>query len=77
MAQVDQKVFTEGCIKRLIDSIDEHLDQETRIALMESCGRACARSGPVHVARQHQGNLDGWLDTLRKWHGGEEYVQRD
>ncbi len=77
MAQIDQKAFTEGWIKHLMDSIDEHLDEETRIVLMESCGRACARSGPVHVARECQGDLGRWMATLRKWHGGEEYVQQD
>ena len=51
MAQIDQKAFTEGRIKHLMDSIDEHLDEETRIVLMESCGRACARSGPARRSR--------------------------
>jgi predicted hydrocarbon binding protein len=77
MAQIDRKAFTEGWIKHLMDSMDEHLDEETKIELMESCGRACARGGPVHMARECQGDLDRWLATLRKWHGGEEYVQQD
>jgi len=77
MAQLDQKAFTEGWIKHLVDSIDEHLDDELKIELMESCGRACARDGPVHVANECQGNLGRWLATLRKWHGGQEYVQQD
>ena len=77
MAQIDQKAFTEGWIKHLLDSMDEHLNEESKIVLMESCGRACARGGPVRVARECQGNLDLWLATLRKWHGGEEYVQQE
>jgi predicted hydrocarbon binding protein len=77
MAQIDQKAFTERWIKHLVDSMDEHLDEKTRMVVMESCGRACARTGPVHVARECQGDLDRWLATLRKWHGGEEYVQQD
>ena len=77
MAQIDQEAFTEGWIKRLVEGMDEHLDEGTKMALMESCGRACARSGPVHVARECQGKLDRWLATLRKWHGGDEYVQQD
>ncbi|MDH4209773.1 MAG: DUF6144 family protein, partial [Anaerolineae bacterium] len=75
--QIDHKEFTHRWVKNLIDSIDAHLDEETKIRLMESCGRACARGGPVHVAKACQGNLDNWLAILRKWHGGEEYVQRD
>ena len=77
MAQIDQKAFTEGWIVHLMDSMEEHLDEETRAKVLESCGRACARSGPVHVARECQGDLDRWLATLRKWHGGEEHIQQD
>jgi predicted hydrocarbon binding protein len=77
MTQIDQKEFTQRWVKNLIESIDAHLDEETKIRLMESCGRACAREGPARVAKECQGNLDDWLATLAKWHGGEECVQRD
>ena len=60
-----------------MESIDTLLDEETRVALMESCGRACARMGPARMARGCQGDLNRWLTTLARWHGGEEYVQRD
>ena len=70
MAQIDRKTSTEGWIRHIVGSIDEHLDEETKVKMMVSCGQACARSGPVHVAREFQGNLGRWLATLRKWRGG-------
>jgi hypothetical protein len=51
MAQIDRKTFTEGWIRHIVGSIDEHLDEETKVKVMVSCGRACAHSGPVHIAR--------------------------
>ena len=68
MTQIDQKDFTQRWVKNLIESIDVHLDEETKIRLMESCGRACAREGPARVAKECQGNLDDWVATLGKWH---------
>ena len=74
---MEHKEFTKKWIKNLMENMDAHLDERTKVELMESCGRACARSGPVHVARECRGNLDRWLATLREWHGGEEHVQQD
>ena len=75
--EVDYKEFAQTWVKNLIESMDVHLDEGTRMRVMESCGRACARRGPASVAEEHRGDLDGWLATLAKWHGGKEYVQRD
>lgn len=77
MSQIDYKEFTQRWVKNLIESIDTHLDEETKMRLMESCGRACARGGPIRAAKEHQGDLDNWLATLAKWHGGEEFIRRD
>lgn len=33
-------------IKSLMENLDAQLDEPTRIKLMESCGRACARRAP-------------------------------
>lgn len=60
---IDHKEFTHRWVKNLIASMDLHLDEETKIRVMESCGRACAHSGPARVARECQGNLDDWLAT--------------
>lgn len=74
---MDYKEFTHRWVKDLIESMDALLVEETRIEVMEACGRACARSGPARVAGDCRGDLDQWLATLAGWHGGEEYVQRD
>jgi hypothetical protein len=60
-----------------MERMENHLDAETRVELMEACGRACARSCPARVARDCHGNLEHWLTILARWHGGEEYVRRD
>ena len=75
--EISHKEFTHRWVKNLIECIDIHLDEATRKQLMESCGRACARAGPIRAAEACRGNLDAWMSTLAKWHGGEEYVQRD
>ena len=71
-----QKKFTQRWVKNLMDSMDAHLDEETKIALMESCGRACARGGPIRSAEACQGDPDRWLSTLGKWIG-KENVRKD
>lgn len=71
-----QKKFTQRWVKNLMDSMDAHLDEEAKIALMESCGRACARVGPIRSAEACQGDLDRLLSTLGKWIG-KGNVRRD
>jgi predicted hydrocarbon binding protein len=71
-----QKKFTQTWVKNLTDSMDAHLDEETKVRLMESCGRACARSGPIRSAEACQGDLDRLLSTLAKWIG-KENVQKE
>ena len=48
--------FTERWVKNLMDSMDAHLDEQTKISLMESCGRTCARKGAIRSAQECQGN---------------------
>jgi hypothetical protein len=74
---MEYKAFVQRWVESLMESMDDHLDAETRVELMEACSRACARTGPARVARDCQGNLEQWLTILTRWHGGEEYVQRD
>jgi hypothetical protein len=54
-------------IKVLVENLDAQLDEKRRVALMEPCGRACARSGPVNtMAKPNIGNIDKFLETLRR-----------
>jgi len=73
---ISHREFTYRWVRNLVDCIDAHLDEGTKAALMESCGRACAREGPVRVAEACHGDVEAWLSALAKWHGGAEYVQR-
>jgi predicted hydrocarbon binding protein len=77
MPKLGQKEFTQRWIKNLVDCMDANLDAETKMRLMECCGRACARIGAAAVAKSCQGNLDQWLTTMAKWHGGEEFIRRN
>ncbi|HUV74663.1 MAG TPA: hypothetical protein VMW79_10160 [Anaerolineae bacterium] len=45
-----QQKFFERWVQNLMESMDAHLDEQTRTALMESCGRACARGGAINSA---------------------------
>ena len=59
-----QQKFTERWIVNLMESLDAHLDEETKATVMESCGRDCA------------GNVDKLVSTLEKWIG-KGNAQRD
>ena len=46
--------FMERWVKSLMDSMDAHLDEQTKISVMESCGRTCAREGAIRSAQECQ-----------------------
>ncbi len=68
--------FIHQWISNLMKNMDEHLDEESKINVLEECGRACAESHAKPEAMKHKGNLDGWLGTIRKWVGSEN-VQKE
>lgn len=73
----DYKRFAHRWVENLIDGLDAHLDEETKMKIVEPCGRACARGDGTPFAEQCRGNVDRFLTMLRRWHGGEETVRRD
>lgn len=73
---VEQSGFAQRWVRDLVESMDEHLDQDTKVRLMESCGRACARAQAVTAARACEGDLEQLLSTLGRWIGSEN-VQKD
>jgi predicted hydrocarbon binding protein len=77
MAEIDQKEFTQNWLKNFFAILDANLDEQTKMKMMEECGRSCARTGPIRAAQKHKGNLDSFLVTFAKWHGGAEYIQKD
>ena len=64
-----QQKFTERWVVNLMESLDAHLDEETKATVMESCGRACACGGAISSAEDCTGNVDKLLSTLEKWIG--------
>lgn len=73
---MNRREFTERWVKNLIDSIDSQLDRKSKIRLMESCGRACARGGAIREAKACGDNLDKLLSKLKQWIG-KENVRKD
>jgi hypothetical protein len=71
-----QQKFFERWVQNLMESMDAHLDEQTRTALMESRGRACARGDAINSARKCQGNVDRLVTTLEKWIG-KGHARRD
>lgn len=70
-----QKVVQDWIVS-LMKNMDATLPEGERIRVMEQCGRDCARRGPVSLARQHQGDLDGLLSKLAG-HLGPDNARRD
>jgi len=73
---VTQKKITERWVQNLVASMDAHLDEQTKTALMESCGRACARGGAINSAKTCQGNADRLVTTLEN-SIGKGHARRD
>lgn len=68
--------FKEGWITSLMKNMDEQLDEETRVNLMEACGRACARRWAIRLAESCKGDVKKLLDTLAKHLGKENsYIE--
>jgi hypothetical protein len=73
---MNQSEFAQKWVQNMIDGMDAYLDEEMKITLMESCGRACARGGPIRSAKACHGDVDRLLSTLQKWIG-KENVQKN
>lgn len=75
--EMDQKQkFLHGWLSSLMSGMDKNLETEKKIALLEGCGRACASRHALQAALRCKGDLEGWLDQLRKWVGAAN-VTRD
>ncbi|MFC1718798.1 DUF6144 family protein [Candidatus Poribacteria bacterium] len=64
-------------IRALISSMDNQLDEKTRAAVLENCGRACANLGfidTVKCCKDSAKSTDELLDDLRKVWG---HLHRD
>jgi len=71
-----QASFRHEWLKSLLNHMDHSLPDTTRIRLMESCGRDCAKHGPVKMAEKYKGNPDQFISALRS-HIGEDNLTRN
>ena len=74
----DKKVeFMHGWVQRLMENMDAQLDEETRLKLMESCGRACCRQswGERSASGPQPGDLEKLLARLKGF-AGEDSIDR-
>ncbi len=63
--------FAQDWVRALMTGMDNQLEEGTRVKLMESSGRACARRGAIKAALECKGDLDQFLATMKKWVGAE------
>lgn len=59
-----EQKFKEDWIRALLENMEEQFDKETRIKLMETCGRDCARRGAIQIAESCKGDVDKMVKTL-------------
>ncbi len=60
-----QDQFRQTWVKALVETMDAQLDGPTKVKLLESCGRACARRGSLaSLQKAANGDLDALLKTL-------------
>jgi hypothetical protein len=71
MAQSKDKnqLFKEAWITALMKNMDEQFDKKTRVKLMESCGRDCARRGSISMAESSKGDVGKLVKSLAKFLG--------
>jgi len=62
-ARSEQK-FKEDWIVALMANLEERLDYQTRCALMEACGRDCAKRGAVTIAESCKSDVNKMVETL-------------
>lgn len=63
-------------LSNLMENMDSHLDEKTKVKILEECGRACAKNHAKDIALKFEGNLTGWLGQMKKWVGSEN-IKRD
>ncbi|MEA1994160.1 MAG: hypothetical protein U9N35_07210 [Euryarchaeota archaeon] len=55
-------------IKSLMDNLDEHVDEKTKIKVLENCGRACIPSSflkKVQKCKKNAKDTSEFLDNLQ------------
>ena len=76
MTATKRDAFVHRWIENILDGIGATLDENTKIRLMESCGRACAQKEAIHAARSCSGDLEKFLSILGKWIGRNNVLRQ-
>lgn len=71
-----QKEFREKWVESLIENLETEFDERSRIKLMEECGRDCAKSHAIQLAKSNRKNLNGFLSGLGGWIGEQNIIRR-
>ena len=61
--------FTQRWITNILASINSQVSEETKVRLMESCGRACAKAEAVNAVDNCRGDCQQLQSILCKWLG--------
>ena len=72
-----QAAFVYGWVVSMMEAMDGSLDHETRVAMMKSCGKACATNHAAEILETYRGNLDGLVEMLHKEFGDQGMERAD
>ena len=64
-------------LTNLMKNMDTHLEEETKIKILEECGRSCAKNNIKEEALKYQGKLDDWLGKMKKWVGAKNIQKQE
>jgi hypothetical protein len=59
-----EQKFKEDWVKGLMENLEEQFDEETRIKLMETCGRGCAKRNAIQIAESCKGDIEKMMRVL-------------
>jgi len=68
------------CIKTMMDALDQAVDEPTRQAIMQACGRQCIGASTLDKARKlakTTADLDDLLEKLNQAHLGGGHLRRE
>lgn len=61
-----EQKFKEEWVKALMENLEDQFDSDSRIRLMESCGRNCARRNAAQITEECRGDIDKMVKILNR-----------
>jgi len=59
-----EKKFKDAWVTSLMTNMEKQLDKKSRIRVMESCGRDCAKRGAIQIAQSNNGSVKKFTKIL-------------